>query len=1337
MKKNGKRIISIILGLLLIVSSFPEITLASSSDELCLLDNEVWASLPETSVVSVVKSDVSSDYGTDHYDEAVCWDITISGVEEFQEFELDVRTLGVPPTQEDFSKAISFVGFSKDEELNEGLWYEILQDAIGSYSSEDGKYINILELELENGVMEFPLFYYRENIASYNSELQVPSVIVIRIHVGSEISSDELCLLDNEVWASLPETSVVSVVKSDVSSDYGTDHYDEAVCWDITISGVEEFQEFELDVRTLGVPPTQEDFSKAISFVGFSKDEELNEGLWYEILQDAIGSYSSEDGKYINILELELENGVMEFPLFYYRENIASYNSELQVPSVIVIRIHVGSSDIPEPPVDEKIILKAVPSLGQFENVNALFGLTQHEQTAYDFENATYLIVPKDTETVNVTLTFNANNYDVTVNGLLQDEISEENMLTVTLNAAPLSKDGMSQNSINKIIVTNGGEETTYQIFVVNKRFEDLPDSVIEYLCIGSQYTNDRSAAGDFGTRAVRSLVGSNYTAGGKASGPVSLGGFGGYIVYKYDEPIKNDPNNPFGIDFIIFGNAVRGNQEFGEPGQVWVSEDGTNWYALAGGMHYEDYANWNYSLKYSKNKNGSTKITSEENSNTYNDFYYPNPLKYPYYAFDTQSEVEMTVSGICFESANEHDSSGSTVSRHAGFGYADLGSSGTKLPNESAEGWLVSFMPTEIGYEKLARNIALNPYAKYPSGSNVGYFDLPTDGMDLSWAVDADGNPVALSNGVHFIKIVTASNIINEGLGEKSTEVNMVRVARASETPVGISTAPESISFDGNIIGLKTGTEISRNVYAFNDVKVSGPFIVDVDAENSNVYINNTAKSSVVYDKIPDHKIIRVIVQEGEKEPLIYVFNLVEGEEETNAVLTVDANGGKVNGNETYAMTFDAGMAGYELPEPTNTDASVEFAGWYYGQRLYTEIPSDVRDITLTAKWESAESDDPSGNTDDTIRVSFRLIGSTIASEDVDLSKGEEGYYTAEYQNWIKTRTYTMHSDDSVYDLFVKATGDASIESKGANKGYVSSIKAPDSLGGYWLSEFTNGKYSGWMYTMDGKHTDAIKDQKLKDGADVVFHYVNDYRYEVEDWFDEPAYPAAATDGEFYNRWLEAADVRPGSQGGTTPVDPAAEQPVETPENPGGAADRFIDVESNDWFAGSVDYAVEKGFMTGTGADTFSPDKELTRGMLVSMLYSLEGVPAEDGKTAFDDVKTSDWFAKGVDWAVENGVAAGYGENFGPNDDITREQMVVMLYGYAKLKDYTLAEGADLSAYKDADEISAWALEAVRWAKGANLITGRSADKLAPKGTTTRAEAATILRNFLENVAK
>ncbi|MBR3395372.1 MAG: S-layer homology domain-containing protein [Firmicutes bacterium] len=557
-----------------------------------------------------------------------------------------------------------------------------------------------------------------------------------------------------------------------------------------------------------------------------------------------------------------------------------------------------------------------------------------------------------------------------------------------------------------------------------------------------------------------------------------------------------------------------------------------------------------------------------------------------------------------------------------------------------------------------------------------------------------------------------------------------MVRVARANDAAVGVSKAPASISFDGKEVDLSTGTAVSErnNVFSFTGdaaVAVDGEFEVKVDApEGSHVYINNNPEASVTYDKIPEHKIVRVIVQNDECEPLIYVFNLWEMTDEEKA----DAAAAEV----AKAVDEKIEAIGNVTLESA---AEIQAARDAY-EALTDSQKALVGNLAVLEAAEKALEDLKSGSgSDDTIQVTFRLIGSTKSTQDVDLSKGEEGYYTAEYQNWIKTRAYTMHSDDSVYDLFVKATGDAGIESKGANKGYVSAVKAPDSLGGYWLEEFTNGKYSGWMYTMDGKHTNAIKDQKLKDGADVVFHYVNDYRYEVEDWFDEPAYPSAATDGEFYNRWLEAADVRPGSQGGgTAPVEePLPEEPTEG----GTAADRFIDVDEDDWFSEAVDYAVENGFMVGTGEDTFSPQKTLTRGMLASMLYSMEGAPAEDGTTDFTDVDPSDWFAKGVEWAVENGVAAGYGERFGPNDDITREQMVVMLYGYAKMKGYELVEGEDLSGYEDAGEISSWALPAMQWAKAAGLVSGRSATKMAPQGTTTRAEAATIMRNFLENVAK
>ena len=731
---------------------------------------------------------------------------------------------------------------------------------------------------------------------------------------------------------------------------------------------------------------------------------------------------------------------------------------------------------------------------------------------------------------------------------------------------------------------------------------------------------------------------------------------------------------------------------------------------------------------------------------------------------------------------------------------------------------------------------------------------------MDLAWAVDAEGKPVSFPNGVHYVKIVCANNIDGGAIGEKSTEVNMVRVARANSSAVGVSDEPASISFDGVKVNFTSGAAISNNVFTFEDIAVDGAFTVEVDAKGSNVYINNNCAASVDYETIPDHEIIRVIVQNDECEPRIYVFNLREMTDDEKAAKAVDelieaiddpedvtlesaaaitaasdaydaltdaqkalvtkaddlaaakakyaeleaaaeqaeideaaAKGvddaieaiGDVTLDSESAIT--AARAAYDaltdeqkalvtkaddltaaeealvqLKEDAPVAKAVEDQIAAIGEvtkykkdaienaRIAYEALTDSQkalvgnlDVLETAEAELDELLNGSGS-EDTIRVSFRLIGSTLATEDVDLSKGEEGYYTAEYQNWIKTRTYTMHSDDSVYDLFVKATGDAGIESKGASSGYVKSIKAPDALGGYWLSEFTNGKYSGWMYTMDGKHANAIKDQILVDGAEVVFHYVNDYRYEVEDWFDEPAYPSLATDDTFYSRWLEAEDVKPGGQsGGTTPAQPGeetpGEEPVDNPDTPmgGNVARRFIDVSESDWFNDAVEYAVEHDIMTGTGETTFSPQRTLSRGMLAAMLYSLEGAPEMDGKTKFTDVDSKDWFAKGVDWATEAGIAAGYGERFGPNDDITREQMVVMLYGYAKMKGYELVEGEDLSGYEDAGEISSWALPAMQWAKAAGLVSGRSATKMAPQGTTTRAEAATIMRNFLENVAK
>ncbi|MCR5846137.1 MAG: hypothetical protein K6G78_06165 [bacterium] len=120
----------------------------------------------------------------------------------------------------------------------------------------------------------------------------------------------------------------------------------------------------------------------------------------------------------------------------------------------------------------------------------------------------------------------------------------------------------------------------------------------------------------------------------------------------------------------------------------------------------------------------------------------------------------------------------------------------------------------------------------------------------------------------------MTATNIVNPSLGEKSTEVNMVRVAQAADSAVGKTGAPAKITVDGVDVPLEDGK------FVYDDVVVDGAFQVAVDApEDAHVYINNNCAASADYDKIPDHKIIRVIVQEGEKEPAIYILNLVEGE--------------------------------------------------------------------------------------------------------------------------------------------------------------------------------------------------------------------------------------------------------------------------------------------------------------------------------------------------------------------------------------------------------------------------------------------------------------------------
>lgn len=179
-----------------------------------------------------------------------------------------------------------------------------------------------------------------------------------------------------------------------------------------------------------------------------------------------------------------------------------------------------------------------------------------------------------------------------------------------------------------------------------------------------------------------------------------------------------------------------------------------------------------------------------------------------------------------------------------------------------------------------------------------------------------------------------------------------------------------------------------------------------------------------------------------------------------------------------------------------------------------------------------------------------------------------------------------------------------------------------------------------------------------------------------------------------------------------------------------------FTDVDTGDWFYEAVQYAYGNGMMNGVGNNLFAPSSNLTRSMIAQVLYNLEGTPV-GSSGVFTDVAAGQWYADAVNWAAANDIVGGYGNGkFGPEDDITREQMAQILYNYATFKGYDVSVQGNLSVFNDGATTSDWALSAMKWAVGSGLLQGYNGN-LNPTGTATRAEVAQILMNFCENIAR
>lgn len=182
-----------------------------------------------------------------------------------------------------------------------------------------------------------------------------------------------------------------------------------------------------------------------------------------------------------------------------------------------------------------------------------------------------------------------------------------------------------------------------------------------------------------------------------------------------------------------------------------------------------------------------------------------------------------------------------------------------------------------------------------------------------------------------------------------------------------------------------------------------------------------------------------------------------------------------------------------------------------------------------------------------------------------------------------------------------------------------------------------------------------------------------------------------------------------------------------------------YTDVEPEDWFLSAVHFVDDYEYMTGLTPSVFGPAEKLSRAQFATVLHRMDGYPAAESTAVFPDTESDSWYSEPVSWANREGIITGYADGtFGPADYITREQVAAMLYRYAAVCGYDISARAELDVYPDAKDVSGWAEEAMRWAVGSGILTGKDGGKyLDPSGSASRAECAAMAERFMQEVTE
>lgn len=588
----------------------------------------------------------------------------------------------------------------------------------------------------------------------------------------------------------------------------------------------------------------------------------------------------------------------------------------------------------------------------------------------------------------------------------------------------------------------------------------------------------------------------------------------------------------------------------------------------------------------------------------------------------------------------------------------------------------------------------------------------------------DASSDVVALVNGKPYNDLQTAVNKAPDNA--RITLVKNVEVNHAVTIPAGVTLD----SSKNTTITLTTKLDNGAFITAGGD---------NVTIRNITINTNGNAKHGVQFYRVKGGEMDKVTVNGG-----YYTSVIVNGAEATikNSILNLDKGQGYTNiefavgdgvttvpkvtiENVTVTpnrpvvymdkTTFDRIQALSATSGITRDELNEQYvkgAFLYY----YDSTASDPDDTLPVITFDPTEGSIADSAKTQKINTSGHLASLPTASRS---GYRLDGWYT-KAEGGDKITTDTLFTENTtVYAQWSKKSSSSS-----RYDGYITIINPK------------NGEVSvsdDWAYE-DDKITLTITPDK---------GYVVDKIEIVDDEGDKIDAKKVDDEDNKYTFRMANCDVTVTvtfkEEGKTTEdTDKEEDKDEETTETPETTELNFTDVKESDWFFKGVEYVVDKGVMSGVSENQFDPSGKLTRAMLVQMLYNMESRPACDAENAFIDVPVGQWYTDAVIWANDAKIVSGMGDGlFAPNMEITREQMVAMLYNYAKYKGYDVTASADLSAFADTASVSAWAQPAMQWAVAEGYISGMGDSQLAPQGTATRAEIASVIMRFMEATAE